>query len=210
MDVDIVGEDPVTQAILMKLIGEIRPDIVIGRVLPVRGGQIKKLSPNYNLLGSPIILLTDLDFEDCAPSLIRNWLKNQPLSDTMLFRVACEEAETWLMADREGFARWLSIDIDLIPLPTPINRRMPLLELRFPMKPSLFLMRNLASVSKKQKLKEDLMPRDGASKGPGYNAAIKPFIENQWDIENAARNSDSLSRAIRSLRNFNPVYDDTI
>ena len=66
------------------------------------------------------------------------------------------------------------------------------------------MMRTLASVSKKEKLKEELTPRDGASKGPGYNAAIKPFIEDKWDIANAAKNSDSLSRAIRSIKAFNP------
>jgi len=205
MEVDIVGEDPVTQAIIGRLVNDYRPDIVIARTLPVRGGQIKSFAPNYNRLGLPIILLTDLDMDDCAPALIRDWLGNEPVSDTMLFRVACDEAESWLMADREGFAHWLSVDVNLIPLPTPKSRRSPLMELRFPIKPSLFMMRNLASMSKKEKLKEDLAPKKGAGKGPGYNTAMIPFIDKEWNIENAARNSDSLSRAIRGIQNFNPA-----
>lgn len=204
MTVDIVGEDAVTQAIIKRLLSDFRPDISIGKIMPVRGGQIKTLAPNFNRLETPVILLTDLDNEECPPSLIRSWLNNVAVSETMLFRVACDEAENWLMADREGFAKWLSVDSKLIPQPTPASRRSPQLEIRFRIKPSLFLMLNLAATSGNKQLKEQLMPRNGASKGPNYNTAIVPFINTFWNIQNAANNSHSLHKTITRIQNFNP------
>jgi hypothetical protein len=202
MEIDIVGEDPVTQAIIERLLKEYRKDIKIKSRLPARGGQIESLAPKYNLLTSPVFLLTDLDNYLCPPSLIKKWIGKENIRNNMLFRIAHEEAETWLMADRKGFAKWLNVSIDLIPEPKIIDKKKGINEIIFPIKPSLYMMMKIASQSKNEKLKEHLTPKKGASKGPGYNLAMVPFIEKKWDIKNAASNSYSLSKAINRLKTF--------
>lgn len=203
MKIDIVGEDQVTQAIIERLINDYRTDLSINNRLPVRGGQIQMLAPKLNLLNSPIFLLTDLDNYQCPPTLLKDWLNNQAISPKLLFRIAKDEAETWLMADREGFSNWLGTDINLIPEPITIDRKTNAREIIFPYKPSLFMMMNIAVNSSKKELKEYLTPIKGAKKGPAYNSAILPFIKNLWNIENAALNSESLARAIDRLKKFN-------
>lgn len=202
MEIDIVGEDPVTQAIIERLLADYRTDLNIVRRLPARGSEIKNLAPKYNLLNSPVFLLTDLDAYHCPPSLIRDWFQDNVITDDLIFRIAQEEAETWLMADRQGFAKWLNVDVELIPEPQIIDRRLGIMEIICPLKPSLFMMRNIASASPNQTLREYLTPVAGAKKGPGYNTAMLPFIKNVWDIENAAKNSYSLSKAIIRLKSF--------
>jgi hypothetical protein len=202
MNVDIVGEDPVTQAIIERLISDYRKDIVIKERLPARGGQIKANAPKYNLLESPIIMLTDLDLYPCPPSLIADWFGATSINQNMLFRIAQEEAETWLMADREGFAKWLGVPIDILPIRKKIDKKKPIYELICPIKPSLYMMLNIASNSPKAELKDLLTPKAGAKKGPGYNSALLPFIKNKWDVKNAASNSSSLSKAIARLKKF--------
>jgi hypothetical protein len=63
---------------------------------------------------SPWIVLVDLDLDaECAPPLRKSWLSKP--SHYMCFRIAVRAIEAWLMADRERFARFLSIDIARIP-----------------------------------------------------------------------------------------------
>ncbi|SJZ60514.1 hypothetical protein SAMN04488128_101884 [Chitinophaga eiseniae] len=202
MDIDIVGEDPVTQAIIERLIKEYRTDLVIKNRLPVRGGQIQSLAPKFNLLDSPVFLLTDLDEFQCPPSLIKKWLGNTPVNPRLIFRIAQEEAETWLMADRAGFSKWLGVDIKTIPEPKIIDRRKGISEIIFPLKPSLYMMMKIVPSSKNADLKDKLIPKPGAGKGPAYNSALLPFIEKIWNVENAAKHSYSLQKAILRLRNY--------
>ncbi|AWA31062.1 hypothetical protein HYN48_13745 [Flavobacterium magnum] len=202
MEIDIVGEDQVTQEIIERLVKDYRRDITIKNRLPSRGSQIKNNAPKYNNLGSPIFLLTDLDHYHCPPSLIKDFLDNAPLKAEMLLRVAWEEAETWLMADRKGFSHWLGTSVDLIPEPEVIDRKTGAVEIIFPLKPSLYMMLNIASKSHNNNLKLSLTPISGAKKGPAYNSAILPFIKNVWNIEEAAKNSNSLARTIARLQAF--------
>jgi len=202
MQIDIVGEDPVTQTIIERLLTDYRTDITIKNRLPARGGQIRNLAPLYNKLGTPVFLLTDLDTHHCPPTLIADWFKKDPISKPFLFRIAQEEAETWLMADREGFSHWLGVAQNLIPNPKRLDRRKPIHEIICPIKPSLYMMTKIAVHSPKKELKAALTPVKGASKGPGYNSVLTPFIHSNWDIENARANSYSLNKTIERLLDF--------
>ncbi len=204
MDIDIVGEDSVTQAIIARLVRAIRPDLAIKNRLPARGGQIRRLAPSYNNLNTPVFLLTDLDQYPCPPSLLKDWFGEGGIKAHMLFRVAQEEAETWLMADRVGFSNWLNVSTELIPQPTIIDAEKGIAEIILPIKPSLFLMRSIASQSPNSDLREHLTPKLGAKKGPGYNVAMLHFIEKIWSFEDASNNSTSLAGTIDRLRNFAP------
>jgi len=202
MKVDIVGEDEVTRAILLRLLKNFRPDIEVGNILPARGGQIVNLAPKYNKLDSHILLLTDLDAYVCPPALLNAWFGNTPLNPKHLFRIAYGEAESWLMSDRTGFSTWIGANIDYIPESVIIDNRKQIREIVFPYKPSLFLMLEIASKSRKQSIRDSLMSKSGAKKGPLYNSTLIPFIDNSWNIEAAILNSTSLEKAVRRIIDF--------
>jgi hypothetical protein len=202
MIIDIVGEDDVTRAIIEKAIKVYRGDLIIGSYRPARGGKIKKIAPVYKSLNSPFIVLTDLDNYSCPPELITDWFGKTTLNKQYLFRIAYREAESWLMADRRGFSKWLGVKIDLIPESQIIDKRKNIFELEFPYKPSLYMMREIVPRSSKKEMIENLSPKEGARKGPAYNSSIIPFIKNIWDIENASNNSYSLKKTIERIMDY--------
>ena len=68
----IVGEDDVTRHVIYRILsycGAGRFTVLME--LPARGGEIKNKIPNFNQLAMkfPVILLTDLDADNCAPEL---------------------------------------------------------------------------------------------------------------------------------------------
>jgi hypothetical protein len=202
-DIIVVGEDEVTREIVKRLLHDSAHPFRIIREEPIRGGEIEKKAPMYNALNLPVIMLTDLDTYDCPPSLISDWFANSPISPRLIFRVAYGEAESWLMADTEGFSGFLSISGGHIPGVRNIDRRNPEnIEPNFPYKPSLYLMRELARHSGDNDLKQKLTPRKLAKKGPEYNSALRPFIRNDWNIDAAARNSYSLRKAVKRIDDF--------
>ncbi len=207
MEVIIVGEDAVTQSIIKRLIKEVCPDgMSILREDPARGGQIRSLAARYNVLAQSyrIILLADLDQAVCPFTEQQAWLGNQPRHPRFMFRFAVDEAESWLLADRTGFARFLGIQPELIPMATPSNeRREPdNLEIRPPVKSSFFIMHQLATISNRREIREALVPLNRSSKGPQYNSTLVPFIENDWNIEAARQNSRSLNRMYGRLQEW--------
>jgi len=199
---NVIGEDAVTKAIIKKLINQYRPDITTGIELPVRGSDIKRQSIIANNLNEPVFILTDQDQHHCPPFMIRDWFGPTGVNNFVNFRIATTEAESWLMADRSAFAKWLKIDVADIPEAAPISRTKQYKELTFPLKPSLFLMRELASKSRNPDLREQLMPKELARKGPYYNSALLPFIEKKWRPQTARNNSTSLEKAIRRLIDY--------
>ena len=204
MDIFIVGEDEVTRNIIQRLVYYCSENYNILTSFPARGGRIKSLVQNYNTLSAenPVVLLTDIDTYDCAPSLINQWFSTVPKNDNFLVRVAIDEAEAWLMADREGFADYFKVPIDKIPTSKVLSRFRPSVkEMDFPYKSSLFMMRQIIPFTSKNDFKISLIPEDGISKGPLYNSSIVPFI-GRWDIENAILNSTSLERTVNRLRTF--------
>ncbi|WP_233431478.1 hypothetical protein [Leptospira santarosai] len=181
---------------------------IIGAILRLapeylRGSQIKDISRKLNKVSTPTILLTDLDSYACPPSLIKDWLKGDSLRNGFLFRVACDEGESWLMSDIIGFSKWLSIDQSLIPIPISKDKKKPeYIELNFSFKPSLYLMQKLATCSTNVSLRERLIPKAYAKKGPEYNSTLLPFIRDIWNVEEAALNSYSLRKAVERIQKF--------
>ena len=183
----IVGEDDVTRHVIYRILsycGAGRFTVLME--LPARGGEIKNKIPNFNQLAMkfPVILLTDLDAEN------------------LVFNVAVDEAEAWLMADRDGFAKYISVDVDQLPC-AGLQKQggaKACMEMQFSCKSSYFLTHILIRESSDQTLKKQLMAKGKASKGREYNTAILPFINECWDIESAMRNSDSLCRMVGRIK----------
>ena len=71
---------------------------------------------NRSAKGPPyVFMFTDLDSPgSCAPELIQSWVK-APLNPGFFLRVAVMEVESWIMADRDALAAFLSIPVGRIP-----------------------------------------------------------------------------------------------
>jgi len=186
-----VYEDEPTHQVMLRLYQFFQGCFSETRVIPCGGkGKIKRQLNGYNNAAkyNHYFIIADLDNEyECAPSLIQDWLPGHH-SDYLLFRIAVREIESWLLADRENFAAFLSISKTLIPLTPDIERD------------SKGIVISLAKRSKKREIREAIVPiNDYAKIGPGYNIQLGNFIRNSWDINSARANSPSLDKAIKSL-----------
>ena len=117
--------------------------------------------------------------------------------------VAVDEVEAWLMADKEGFARYFGVPIAAMPssVPQKMSGNKALLELNVPVKSSWFLTHQLMhkSTNMERKAQVSVVPQEKNCKGKEYNTALIPFIRDHWRPESARLESDSLNRMIIRL-----------
>jgi hypothetical protein len=143
------------------------------------------------------LVVIDLDNDaNCAPDYIQQLLPNP--STGMLLRIAVQEIEAWLLADRERLATFLGISIKHVPNEPDLETD-----------PKVTLI-NLARRSRKTKLRDDIVPRQKNSHpiGPGYPGRILEFVEysaSRWRPDAAQENSDSLKRAITALQSWTMI-----
>ena len=138
------------------------------------------------------VVLVDLDQDaHCAPPLCGSWLPDP--APYMCFRVAVREVETWILADRERLAHFLSVSPSRIPHdPERVNDPKQ-------------IMVNLARYSRRREVREDMVPRpeSGRRVGPAYVSRLIEFVEDiqiGWQPDIAAQSSNSLERCLRRLR----------
>lgn len=200
----IVGEDPVTLAVINRILIVYAPDLQVIQPLPARGSEIKKKISSFNQLSqsTPVILLTDLDTDDCAPVLKNKLLEGMKQNTNFILNIAVDEAEAWLMADRENFSAFLAVNVADMPKSTPQKQggRKALPEMSIPIKASYYLTHTLATQSEKEEIREQIAAVGKSCKGKEYNSALLPFIQNQWDISAAMENSDSLKRMVDRIK----------
>lgn len=184
-------EDRLSDAVATKILTHF--GIKIARKTGYKGNSyLQQKAPGFNEAAHEelgIFMLTDLDSpRDCPPGLIRSWIKGA-LNPRFFFRVAVMEVESWVMADRIGFAGFLSIPVHRIPFPTDniLNPKEILI--------------SLARRSKKKRLREALVPAQGATLNVGdeYNIRLIEFVREYWDLERAATASRSLKRTLDRL-----------
>jgi len=96
----------------------------------------------------PVLLITDLDGKHCPPEMIVDWLP-VPRSPRLLFRIAVRETESWVLADRTAFSRFIGVSV--VAMPTAPD------ELPDPKAALLKLVRK----SSKRELKRDILPPRG-------------------------------------------------
>ena len=139
---------------------------------------------------SPWFALCDLDRDECAPARRRRYLPDP--APGMCFRIAVRSVEAWLLADREGIARFLRIAKDTVPL-APEDEPDP--------KAGLIA---LARRSRSRAIREGLAPVAGDRRtvGPEYALMVSEFARDHWSPERAADHAPSLRRAIERCRNF--------
>lgn len=190
----IAVEDELSGAVMSRLIAFSGRQFVIDRIINARGyGQLKAGIAKYRLASRvlPHVLLTDLDRSPCPPALLDSWgARNLP--SQLLLRIAVREVEAWLLADREGLADFLHIDVNKMPH-APEQEKDP--------KQKLI---NLARKSKKRRMAQEIVPEPGSSApiGPLYNKHFVDFVNSRWNIEQASANAPSLARALSRLSTF--------
>lgn len=145
--------------------------------------------------GQAVLVLTDFMDSGCAcpPTAYKRYILDHAPAPppTFLCRFAVNELESWLIADREGMARFLSISVKRIPR-TPETLADP--------KKTLV---KLADASRSKRVRYAMVPprhRHGGVVGPGYTELVAEFIKQRWSPERAAKNAPSLARCITRLK----------
>ena len=191
--VKLAVEDQLSEAILHAILDQLG-GYAVGAVHSRGGyGYLKKSIQAWNRAAAhgPWIVLTDLDKAPCPLALIADWLGSPP-HPNLLFRVAVREVESWVIADRPGFANFLQVSEKLLP-EHPDETADP--------KAALI---EAARKSRSRDLRVRIVPKNGstATIGPEYNACLCEFVGRHWRAGYAAKHSPSLRRALDRLRAF--------
>lgn len=201
LHVSLVVEDDLSERVLRRLLVASGRAYEIGICYGKSGvSYIRERIAGFNnaAKGAAYIVLADLDTTECAPTLLGEWFQVASRHPNLLFRVAVREVESWLLADRRNLARFLGIQVDLVPQQFDETED-----------PKATLI-GLAHKSKRRDLRRDIVPRPGsaATQGPDYNARLADFVANYWDPEAAAQHSKSLAGAARAIAEFTPCFED--
>ena len=184
----IATEDEVSEAVAERLVDEVNDDLFIS-VRMRRGGNSYLRAKLPGLVGTaekfPVFLLTDLDRLPCPSALIAQWCGALALPESLVFRVAVREVESWLLADNQAFAEFFGVPGHRLPA-APETLADPKREL-------MTLVRRHGRRAVKQHILPDR--RSTAAIGPGYSALLATFVRELWEPARAATRSESLARA---------------
>lgn len=137
---------------------------------------------------APWLVLVDLDNdEECAPPFRNSWLPAP--AEWMCFRVVVREIESWLLADRERFARFMGVSAARLPRdPDGVDSPRDVVV-------------NLARRSRRRVIREDMVPRAGSGRrvGPLYPGRLIEFVSAIWRPQEARSRSESLDRCLQRL-----------
>jgi hypothetical protein len=194
VNINIVHEGALDFVVLKKILSRINPYL---DPIPYggRGKQyIESKLPNFNIVASrnkaKYIALLDLDRESCVVRYLNKIVPKQK-SDGLIIRIAVKEVESWLLADRNAIAKYLSLPVSKIPYRPD--------ELSDP-KNEIF---TLARQSKIIKIREGIPPRTNSQKeGSAYTTIMSEFVRQHWRHSVAEKSSPSLNRALKSIREF--------
>ncbi len=130
----------------------------------------------------------DLDRVECAPVRLQDFLPHPAAG--MCFRIAVRTIETWLLADRQSLARFLSISMAVIPHPAEDERE-----------PKARLI-SLARRSRSRAIREGMVPHEGDLRtvGPEYATMMGEYVRERWNPERASAHAQSLSRTLERCR----------
>ena len=189
--VALATEDALSEAVGQRLIAAVGGGLTVTQTLRKRGsGYLKSSMRKFCELARrmPVLLITDLDSEECPSTLIENWARRDAIPDQLSFGVAVRQVESWLLGDAEGLARFLSISA----------RRLPRDPDSLPNAKHVLL--RLAQGAPRA-IRDELVAEPGAiaAQGLGYNEVLSEFVRKKWNPAAAATRSDSLARARRRL-----------
>lgn len=187
-------EDPLSRAVVVRLLCDLLDEVYLTELQPNQGGfgWIKKKFANYCTLAQHhhVFILTDLDRAECPPALLRSWINyaklSEPLPNKMCFNIAVKEVEAWLLADHGNLSNYLGVPTHALPSDTQIAD------------PKEYLLRCVQRHGNRQ-ARAELLPTSGAKVGLGYNAHLSRFATEHWDFNDAAQRNASLQRAVERI-----------
>ncbi len=200
--INLAVEDELSENVLREILKQSERNYYIGACYGRKGKDYLRVhcdAFNNMSKGSPVLLFTDLNKKECSPLLIREWFPYGK-HNNLIFRIAVREVESWLLAHKNEFAKFLSVSTRLIPdNPDGLD------------KPKKTLL-EIASKSRKRELREALIPARGstATIGPDYNGTLSWFVQKNWDVKIAMENSSSLRRTYNTILTFQPIYKRSI
>lgn len=190
----VVGEDALCGALGAKLVQECMRGWTLTQP-PIDCKGVSKLVialPRYCEQAAhvrPVVCVADSD-DDCPVALLAKWTPHG-VPERMLLRLAVTEAESWLLADHEGFAAAFGIPATALP-------RQPDEE---PDPKSVVL--KMAKRSRVRVIREEVVSQnDRNRRGSGYNQHLREFVERSWSARRAAARSPSLHRAVARLETW--------
>ena len=191
--ITLAVEDSLSEAVAKKILDQSDKNYQVTKCLCRGGyGYLKSRINAFNQAAKaiPFFVLTDQD-KGCPPEKIEEWLQHKANSN-LIFRIAVMEVESWVMAHRKAFAKFISVPVTRIPNNTD--------EIDNPKQYLLSLVRK----SRSRRLRDDIVPRPGSTAkiGPDYNARLSEFIRYKWDACEAKKNSESLNRAFQRIQEF--------
>jgi len=196
INIILIVEDLLGEAVAGKLLAKAGPLYSVIRVSRLSKSEIQSKINEINRAARShaFFVLTDQDTKkQCPPDAVKSL--RAPLHPSLLYRFAVMETESWLLADRAGMAKFLSVPASKIPQnPETISN------------PKEFLI-SLARKSRSSQIRKEIVPRINSTskKGPYYNPVMSQFVWEVWNIDAAAKSSPSLQRAFSRLQSFTPL-----
>lgn len=184
-EITLATEDELSEAVGLRLVAEVglRAETRIRRS---GNGYLRSKASSFRDIArfQPVLVITDLDREQCAAAIRRAWFGARNLEQDLLFRIAVREVESWLLADHHAIAGLLRIRPETVPR-DPDGLR----------DPKAALIRLAARAPRS--IRDDIVPRPGAvaSQGIGYNGRLSELVRGAWSPRDASDRSPSLSRA---------------
>jgi len=188
----IATEDALSEAVAETLLHQVGIYDIQARMRKEGFGYLRSRIVAFNRMAEkvmPVLLITDLDRKHCPPEMIADWLPEPP-GPRLLFRIAVRETESWVLADRIAFARFIGVPVAAMPT-TPDK-------LLDPKAAVLKLIRK----SSNRELKQNILPPKGSTSpvGLGYNSQLRSFVHSHWRSDRAAKQSPSLARALMRVQ----------
>lgn len=188
----IVGEDTLCCALGERMVAETLPEWTLaGDSINTRGRtKLVPALPRYVQQAEyvqPILCLADSDHQ-CPFELVHQWLP-RGVHNRFLLRLAISEAESWVLADREGAAEFFGVALKHLPREPEKDVDAKRTVLR------------IAKLSSKRLLRTEMVSEVDSSKpGSGYNLHLSKLIAEKWEPIRASEQSPSLNRALFRLR----------
>lgn len=192
----LVGEDALSCALGRRVLGYGLPGWSLAAP-PIDTRGVTKLAASIGRYVEqarhvqPVFCFADTD-GTCAVELRNDLLRKLgPIPPTFCLRLAVPEAESWVLADRDGAAAFLAVP----------HKRIPDDPEQVPDPKRLIL--HLARLSKNRSIRDEVVSSLDINKpGAGYNVHLCRFVMEQWDAARAAGRSASLRRALARLSVF--------